>query len=169
MDIGKFIDEYVNFKSEQARDALVAKHVVATFVPYETKIAEAKNIVENSCYVEVDGKKKFWLNTPIRYILFIKTIITLYTDLEFDTTNILLQINLLEQYQIIEPIIAKIGPDYQKFQTILNMTLDDTMANERSLISYLENLEESIGVVLDSLSKLSQEQADAYKELLETN
>ena len=169
MDIGKFIDEYVNFKSEQARDALVAKHVVATFVPYETKIAEAKNIVENSCYVEVDGKKKFWLNTPIRYILFIKTIITLYTDLEFDTTNILLQINLLEQYQIIEPIIAKIGPDYQKFQTILNMTLDDTMANERSLISYLENLEESIGVVLDSLSKLSQEQADAYKELLESN
>lgn len=169
MDIGKFIDEYVNFKSEQARDALVAKHVVATYIPYETKIAEAKNIVESSCYMDVNGKKKFWLNTPMRYILFIKAAIMLYTDLEFSDMNILLQLNLLEQYQIVEPITEKIGPDYLKFETILNMTLNDAMANERSLISYLENLEESIGVVLDSLSKLSQEQADAYKELLETN
>ena len=160
MDIGKFIDEYVNFKSEQARDALVAKHVVATFVPYETKIAEAKNIVENSCYIDVNGSKKFWLNTPMRYILFIKAVIMLYTDLEFSDMNTLLQLNLLEQYQIVEPIIAKIGPDYEKFQTILNMTLDDAMANERSLISYLENMGESIGIVLDELSKIALEQAE---------
>ena len=152
MDVGIFIDKYIKAKSQQAKDGLLDKCVVATYIPYETKVAESKNIIENTCYKMVNGKKVFYVDTPTRYILFIKTVILYYTDLKFDPTNTLLQINLLEQYGVIDQIVARIGPDYDKFQTVLNMALDDVMTNERSLVSYLENMGDSILLTLDELA-----------------
>lgn len=151
MDIGKFIDKYVKSSSEKVKDALVAEHIVATYIPYETKMAEAKNIIENSAFQKVDNKRRFWMNTPMRYVLFIKDVITCYTDLEWDMQNVLIQFNLLEQYGITEKIIATIGPDFEKFQTVLNMTLDDAMTNERTLLSYFENMETTIESVADQI------------------
>lgn len=151
MDIGKFIDKYVKSNGDKIKDALITEHVVATYVPYETKMAEARNIVENSAFLKEDGNRSFWVNTPMRYVLFIKDVVMLYTDLEWDTTNFMIQFNLLEQYGITERIIAKIGPDFEKFQTVMNMTLDDTMTNERSLLSYLENMGKAAGMVADKI------------------
>jgi hypothetical protein len=88
----------------------------------------------------------------------------LYTDLEFDQTNVLVQFNLLEQYGITEAIINAIGEDYDSFRTIVNMTLDDTMQNERSLISYLENLGQSFSVVMDEFVKKLTEAAEKEME-----
>lgn len=164
MDIGKFIDDYVKAKSQQVKDALVRKHVVATYIPYETKMAEAKNIIKNSCYKKIDDKEYFYIDTPLRFVLLIKSVVTLYTDLEFDQTNILVQFNLLEQYGITEAIINAIGEDYDSFRTIVNMTLDDTMQNERSLVSYLENLGQSFSVAMDELVKKLTEAAEKEME-----
>lgn len=165
MDIGKFIDKYIKANSQQIKDVMLDKCVVATYVPYETKVAESKNIIENTCYKMVNGKKVFYVDTPTRYILFIKVIITYYTDLEFDPINTLLQINLLEQYGLIDLIVNRIGPDYDKFQTVLNMTLDDVMTNERSLVSYLENMAESFSMTLGELA----DQISALQETKENN
>jgi hypothetical protein len=165
MDIGKFIDKYTKANSQQVKDGMLDKCVVATYVPYETKVAESKNIIENTCYKMVNGKKVFYVDTPTRYILFIKVIITYYTDLEFDPMNTLLQINLLEQYGLIDLIVSRIGPDYDKFQTVLNMTLDDVMTNERSLVSYLENMAESFSMTLGELA----DQISALQETKENN
>lgn len=151
MDIGKFITNYTKSNSQQIRDEMIKKHVVATYVPYETKISESLHIVDTSCYKTVNDKKMFWIDSPMRYILFMKAIVMLYTDLEFDTTNAMIQFNLLEQYNIFEKIIECIGADYEKFQAVLNMTLDDRMANERSLLSYLENMGKAAGMVADKI------------------
>lgn len=165
MDIGKFIDKYTKANSQQVKDGMLDKCVVATYVPYETKVAESKNIIENTCYKMINGKKVFYVDTPTRYILFIKVIITYYTDLEFDPINTLLQINLLEQYGLIDLIVSRIGPDYDKFQTVLNMTLDDVMTNERSLVSYLENMAESFSMTLGEMA----DQINALQETKENN
>lgn len=164
MDIGKFIDQYTKAKSQQVKDGLLDKCVVATYIPYETKVAESKNIVENTCYKMVNGKRQFYVDTPTRYILFMKVVITYYTDLEFDPTNTLLQINLLEQYGIIDQIVNRIGADYDKFQTVLNMTLDDVMTNERSLVAYLENMGEAVSMTLDELMAQFTEVVEASKD-----
>ena len=134
MDIGKFITDYSKSASAKIKEDMIKKHVVATYIPYETKMAEAKHIIEGSSYKDIDGKRVFWMNAPMRYILFMKIVISYYTDLEWDQNNFLLQFNLLEQYEITDQIVAIIGRDYEKFQTILNMTLDD-VAKRTSAIS----------------------------------
>ena len=161
MNIGKFIDEYTKTPSTQIKDGLITKHVVATYVPYETKMAEAKEIVETTCYKKVDGKQVFWMDTPTRYVLLMKEVISLYTDLEWDQTNFLIQFNLMEQYGLIDKIVKAIGPDYPRFQTVLNMTIEDMLTNERSLLARLDSLKESVLVMLDevgeSMEKMQKE------------
>ena len=151
MDIGKFITNYTKSNSQQIRDEMIKKHVVATYVPYETKIGESLHIIDTSCYKTVNDKKIFWIDSPMRYILFMKAVVMLYTDLEFDTTNAMIQFNLLEQYNIFEKIIECIGTDYEKFQAVLNMTLDDRMTNERSLAARFDSIGESIAMATEQV------------------
>ena len=153
MDIGKFIDEYVKASSQQKKDSLIKKHVVATYIPYETKMAESVNIVNASCYVTVDDKKRFVMNTPLRYSLFMKEVIMLYTDLEFDTTNFMIQFNLLLQYNILSKIIMVIGKDYEEFQSVMNMTIEDTLQNERSIVSYFETITDGFAKTFNEMYK----------------
>ena len=165
MNIGKFIDEYTKTPSAQIKDGLITKHVVATYVPYETKMAEAKEIVKTTCYKKVDGKQVFWMDTPTRYVLLMKEVISLYTDLEWDQTNFLIQFNLMEQYGLIDKIVKAIGPDYSRFQTVLNMTIEDMITNERSLLSKIDSwlssakitFEELANTIDDKISKAIEE------------
>ncbi len=142
MDIGKFVDEYSKLKDESARERLMSKHIMTTYLPYAKKIGEAQKILDMSCYNQDDHS--FSINTPIRYMLFIMSIVRNYTDLEFSTETGAEQFDLLEKYSITEMIINLIQDDYEKFDVILKMMLDDLMINERSTISFIEKKLETI-------------------------
>lgn len=158
MDIGIFIDDYVKVitdkarldkaKLDKAKADIVSKHVKATYVPYETKVAEAKNILNFCCY-DKDGK--FRIDSTLRYVLFIKVVVTLYTDLEWNAENFMIQFDLMEQYKIIDEILKEIGDDVQSFETVLAMVYDDIVTNERSLLSRIESLINSAKVTFDGL------------------
>jgi hypothetical protein len=150
MDIGIFIDDYRKAKIDKAKADLIKKHVKATYVPYETKVAESKNILNFCCY---DSDNNFRINSPLRYVLFIKVVIMLYTDLVWNAENFMIQFDLLEQYKIIEEILEEIGDDIQNFETVLAMTYDDIITNERSLLSRIESLASSAKVTFDELAK----------------
>lgn len=165
MDIGIFIDEYKKAKIDKAKSDLIKKHVKATYVPYETKIAESKNILNFCCY-DKDGK--FRIDSTLRYVLFIKVVVMLYTDLEWNAENFMIQFDLLEQYKIVEEILKEIGDDVQSFETVLAMVYDDIVTNERSVLSRIESLINSAKVTFDGLlNELSsnEELASLIKEL----
>ena len=67
----------------------------------------------------------------------------------------------MEQYGLIDKIVKAIGPDYSRFQTVLNMTIEDMLTNERSLLARLDSLKESVLVMLDevgeSMEKMQKE------------
>ena len=153
MDIGKFLTTYTKATSAQAKEEMIKKHVVATYIPFETKMAESQHIIDTTCYRTVNDKKQFWIDSPMRYMLFMKLVVMLYTDLEFDDINTSIQLNLLEQYGIFDHMAQYIGPDYEKFQMILNMTLDDRITNERSLVARLDSLGEATALMMDEIGK----------------
>ena len=132
MDIGKFIEEY---DRAQSKDRLIKKHVLSDYISFEVKLSESKKIIEHSCYEDVDGRRVFRMNSPVRYMLFMMAVIRSYTDLEFDLTNTMIQFDLLDQRGIFEQLIQVIGGDVDKFQTVLNMTMD---RNGYTTIRHLE-------------------------------
>ena len=158
MDIGKFIEEFDKAaakdratKKTTETERLIRKHITSYYISYEVKISEAKKIIQHSSYETIDGREYFRINSPVRYLLFMMSVIRSYTDLEFDTTNTMIQFDLLEQRGILDLITQVIGDDYDKFQTVLSMTLDDLISNERSLISKLSDLGDVLSVLLDQM------------------
>lgn len=139
MDIGKFIDEFVKCKDDASKSRLVKKHIVKDYIPYATKIDEAKKIINLSSFTkDEEGNERFMLDSPIRYLLRTLCIIRSYTDLEFDSINSSEQFDLLDKYNVMNYVEEAIGDDCVKFDTILKMVYDDMMVNERSLVSFVE-------------------------------
>lgn len=158
MDIGKFIEE---FDQAAAKDRaqkkasetirLIKKHITNPYVSYEVKMSEASKIADLSMYTTVDDKQIFKMNSPLRYMLFMMAIVRCYTDLEWDKTNAVIQFDLAEARGIFELLINEIGEDYEKFQTVLSMVVDDKITNERSLVSFFETKTEALGMTLNTL------------------
>lgn len=155
MLISEFVEKYNEAKQ---KNAFVNKHIVTNYITYETKISLAKNIVEISMYKDINGKKVFVPNTPVRYMLFVQALIDSYTDLEWDKTDdgvldVSEDFNDLEKNGLVEIIIAAIGDDITKFTTVLNMVVDDTIDTNRSIVPFLETKFEAISMLLDTFSQ----------------
>ena len=136
MDIGRFIDEYMVSKDPKAKEKIVKSHVVTTYLDYAKKIEESKKIVKYSCY-DADGN--FVINSPIRFMLFMMSVIRNYTDLEFSTENPIGQFDLIMKYDIGNVFISNFAEDYKSFETVLKMVFDDEYENQRSMVSFIEH------------------------------
>lgn len=152
MKVDDFIQGYEKaLKSKSAvnnADKYLEKHVVKKYIPYSVKMAEAHNIILRSSF---DVDNKFYINSPLRYILFIVSVFTNYTDIEFDASMIGAEYDKLAENNVIDPFIEIIGDDYGVFQTVVNMTLDDFIENERSFPSFLEHGMEAIKSTLEGV------------------
>lgn len=155
----KIVDFIDTFKGTEYKDKLIQKHITKPYMHWLMKVAEAENIVQKSCY-DKDGR--FRLNSPLRYYLYIITIIKNYTDLEFTESEMISEFDLLEENGINDYIIQGIGEDVGRFNTVLKMTFDDHMENYRSLPSYFDSKKDALMMILDSI-QLSED-ADVTME-----
>lgn len=168
MKILEFVEGYNESKQKKA---FIDKHITKHYLPYEDKIVQAKNIIDHSSYQEINGETIFKSNAPMRYMLYIISIIELYTDLEWDLNekgepNKLSGFNLLEEHNLTEIILNSIGVDIKRFETILNMVLDDAFDENRSLIPFLETKIKSMGLWLNILEN-ALEKLDVNPEKIE--
>lgn len=159
MFISEFVEKYNETKQ---KNAFLNKHIKTHYIKYETKISLAHNIVDISMYKEINGKKTFIINSPIRYMLFIQALIDYYTDLEWDkgvndkgeeVVDVSKGFNTLEQYGVVEALIAAIGDDVTKFTTVLNMVVDDEIDARRSIVPFIETKLEAASIAFDTLSQ----------------
>ena len=144
MKIGDFIEQYNNATD---KTKFVKKIIFRHYAPYSTKIAAAESVVQLSSY---DENGNFRINSPLRYLLWIQAVLQIYTTLELgekfaDTYD------ALDQAGVVEEIINAVGRDAESLQTIIGMTLDDLMTNERELPSYIEHKLGALSQVLESL------------------
>ena len=166
MKIDKFIKEFDNAKkTKKDVSAVLAKRKTRDYVPYYEKVTRAKNIVSISCYdVEKSGMKRFIINSPNRYFLFIRALFESYTDLEFVDEKVVEEFDLINERGIIPMLIALMGEaEYQEFQTILTMVLDDEMENYRSLAGFLDSKVDLLGALLESLESVKIDEGKAIK------
>lgn len=162
MNYKEFIEEY---KKTQNTSNLVGKHIVATYIPFERKIALSKRIINVSMYSNVNGNKVFTPNTPTRYMCFVLAIIENYTDIRISESNEPIVIgtsnlecfNLFEENGVVEKIVEAVGEDVTKFRTVLDMTIQDTLDRERNLVNFLSTKEEALMIAFNAIEKRLKE------------
>ena len=157
MLISEFTKEFQNSKQ---KDKLIQKHIIKKYIPYTTKFNLAKKIVTTCSYKEVNGKRMFILDSPMRYLLYVRCIIEEYTDLDFDLIpetdlfDLSKDIDFLEENHITEDIIKIIGRDADDFSKIINLVLSDEIDNNRSLIPFLETKMQTSSLVFSAIENV---------------
>lgn len=146
MIVTEFIEKY---NAVRDKSSFLKERIVTNYIPYLTKVAECKEIVEKTSYTNTQPKM-YLRDTPSKYILFILRLIILYTDIEislgtentiqdFDSINQLSYIVHDKNIGVISGLITAISDkEYSEFNNVLKMVEEDLYENERSMSGFLE-------------------------------
>lgn len=145
-------------KELSRKQGFVSKYISKTYMPYAIKMAEARRIVERTTNVEANGEQLFATSSPMRWVLYVMSVMLFYTSLEF-SNDVMADYDMLDEAGVIEYIFAAIGKDTDTFQTVLNMTYDDYMTNEHDMVSFIQQKFAAIGKLIDGIDFSAIQQA----------
>lgn len=166
---------------------LKTKLKVENYMEYAEKILIAENIVRSSSYAlskdkdsgELTKTSQIHINSPMRYVLFVMSIVNKYTNIEVNFNNIMIEFDALNKNGLVELITKRVGEkEIAEFQTVVDMVLGDFMNNEYEFKNYLSGLVVRAGGVVEKiaplvenitnkLDSLSDEDADKLTKFIE--
>lgn len=184
-NVKSFVEEYEKCSNNDDKAKfLKSKLKTEKYMPYADKLALAENIVKSSSYavVKEDGVLKqtdrIALNSPMRYILFVMTVVDKYTNIEVNFQNIMPDFDVLNFNSLIEVIFEKVGDkETAEFNTVVEMVLNDFMANKYQFKNYIndtllkvsglvEKCAPLINNIADKLDSMSEEDMEKLSSLL---
>ena len=184
-NVKSFVEEYEKCSNNDDKAKfLKTKLKTEKYMPYADKLTLAENIINHSSYamVKEDGVLKqtdrIALNSPMRYILFVMTVVDKYTNIEVNFKNIMPDFDALNFNSLIEVIFEKVGDkETAEFNTVVEMVLNDFMANKYQFKNYIDDtllkvsgLVEKCAPLIDNitskLDSMSEEDAEKLSGLL---
>ena len=146
-NVKSFVEEYEKcLNNDDKAKFLKSKLKTEKYLPYADKLTLAENIINHSSYamIKEDGMLKqtdrIALNSPMRYILFVMTVVDKYTNIEVDFKNIMPDFDALNFNGLIEVVFEKIGDkETAEFNTVVEMVLNDFMANKCQFKNYIDD------------------------------
>lgn len=159
MTVKEFVDGYTQLGSEQLRNKYVKELLKRDYVPYLEKMQYAKNAVNAVYLSDINGKKIFQYNSNISFLLYIRSIITMYYNIEFekDENNIneISQYDLLFKNSLVSVLMSNIPEEELKtYEIVFGNERNDVIDNNTDLsikISEMDN------VVSEMLNRISSE------------
>lgn len=144
INVKEFVDGYMKCATAKTKESYLKKIQIKEYVDYEVKMALATKVVNASSY-NSDKQNVVKVNAPMRYILFVYTVLSYYTNLDMDSTKMFEQFNLLNKNKLIDEII-KLIPEHEisEFNKIVSMTYED----------FLTNYYEPHGFIADQIGKI---------------
>ena len=184
-NVKNFVEEYEKqLTNDDKAKFLKSKLKTERYMPYADKLTIAENIVKHSSYamVKEDGElrqtDRIALNSPMRYVLFVMTVIDKYTNIEVNFKNVMPEFDALNFNSLIEVIFEKVGDkETAEFNTVVDMVLNDFMANKYQFKNYINDtlsrvsgLVEKCAPLIDNiankLDSMSEEDAEKLSGLL---
>lgn len=166
-----FLREYSVAAKQQgsAMDMFIDKHITTKYVPYMTKCVYCDRIIKTTCHTKIGDKEIVKINTPSRYLYFTMRLIELYTDIEFAPEEVVQTYDKLNEVGAINAIITAIPKtEYNEFNTLLNMKLDDFYDNNYSVNALFSNFKDAFSiseeVIKEALKEAIQETQQTTNE-----
>lgn len=157
ISVDAFIREYkvAAKQNESVQKKFFKDHIVNDYVEILTKDAVCAGIVEVTCHDMDNDRNIIKISSISRYMLFIMNLIDLYTDIEvkYEDNESVRIYDELNKVGLINRIISAIPEsEYEEFETILNMKMDDFMNNEYSITALLYNLKQELSISEDIIN-----------------
>lgn len=146
MTVKEFVDGY-NKTSINLRDRYIKEKLeVKDYVGFKDKYELADRIINITLYEkDKEGRDtgNIRVNSVLRYLLSILSVIDKYTNIDVDFSDIFNEYDLLDKNDLIELFVGNNGliPDkeYSEFQILLTMKLDDELQNNLSTKAFVQH------------------------------
>lgn len=171
MKIKEFVEAYkakrfmVTKNGAEEMIAYLKKELeIKEYLPFAEKRELCKTVID-ACNTRDGGLIK--VDSVSRYIIFTITVISKYTNLEFSSDEYeeydsLDEYDMLCQNRLLNPILSVIGEEYETCNNLLNMMMDDVIANNNTVEAVLGH---ALGKVTDSLDGLIGAFAEKVEEM----
>ena len=142
------VDEFIRkYNSAKDKDKFLTNCIKVQYVPYHEKMSDCEMIIISTTKMD----NEFKINSPMRFMLFITTLLSRYTEIGEDE-DLLTVFETLDENNLVDQIISKIPEkEYAAYNTILNMELDDYMENNRSITAYISNKIKELEIPIKTL------------------
>ena len=135
---------------------------LVSYLPFADKRELCKNVLD-ACCTKKNGLVK--VDSVTRYIMFTISVISKYTELEFNADedyDSLDEYDMLCESRLLNPILELIGDEYSTCNNMLNMMMEDVIANNNTVEAVIGH---SLDKVSDSLDGLIGAFAEKVKEM----
>lgn len=173
MKIVEFIE---NFKTRNIMNTKLVPDAVQQYVKQELEIkdyipfAEKRELcanVLNACNAKTsNGLVK--IDSVSRYLVFTLSIISKYSNLEFSSGkdgefDSLDEYDMLCQTNLLNPILEVISDEYATCNNLLNMMMEDIIANNNTVESVVAHLLGKLGMSVDNLIDVLAEKVESFE------
>ena len=150
MKVEEFLRQYkFASKARESEEKFLQERMVRDYVPYVQKIAVCSRIID-ACWYEKQGvdengivrTKRFRINSPNTYLLFILSLLKEYTDLELleKGSDNAKDYDELNKAGMIGKMTSRIPmQEYNEFKMVFGMIESDRKSNEYEISSWLRN------------------------------
>jgi len=156
--IGEIINEFKVKKTATEKKACLRKYVEITdYVDYAMKVAVSRSVIKEVCLNE--DTMEFNLNTPERYLAFVITSISLYTNIEFNDEDDYSTYDLMKTNGFLDELFSYLNEstdDYKEFSTVWNMCFEDLKEYYSSIETLFRKAATRIGLISEiGMNKLA--------------
>lgn len=173
LTVKEFVEGYKKTTNTDKSKYLKTKLTTLDYLPTMDKIIAAQNLIKSTSYAvistgnttenndELIRTNRIHINSPMRYILYVMTVVDRYTNIEVDFNAVMGEYDLLNSNSLVEVIFDKIGKkETTEMSTIIDMTLNDFMENEYETHNFitrqLNGLSGSLEKVVDVVDNIIQ-------------
>lgn len=138
-----------NYNTAADKNKFLSDCITTKYVKYTEKVADCRKIVNIT--FEIMGDKKFCVDSPAQFVIFVMNLIYRYTDID-RSEMVVTDFESLDEINLVNEILEKIPErELSSYNTILNMCKDDYISNNRDLVSFLETKINSISTFTNAI------------------
>ncbi len=156
-----FIKKYNSMTSDKAKKTYLQRVVKGDdyYIPYTEKVVYARDILEIANF---DKEGKVLFNGAKQYLLYICTVLTLYTMLDISHKDFSVAFDLLNQQNLIDVLLENMPDDKTEFDVIFQLAQGDFEKNYGEIkfnVNDITNMinksmTDSIQIVLDIINNI---------------
>lgn len=136
MTVKEFVNKYKQIESSTISSNMIKEIISKRYIPVTIKTAYAKKIVE--------AANSHGSDSPGMYLLYIRSILQMYTTLELNNKNFSEDYDALQENGLVDLILNSIGNDLTEYQTVFNMCRDDYDKNNYTFEALIKKVLDSI-------------------------
>ena len=168
MKIKEFTEKYNAIATDRLReDYLNANLHIKTYLPFLTKVTLADKLAKVTTLDKDTGNVN--IKSDVNYLLFCRTIVEQYTDLQVETEGFYEEYDLLNESGLLDRIMQTIPEkEITEFKMICDMKKDDIIFNQSTPKAFInqqvERVSNILGVTLKPVLEKISEQLENMDE-----